>query len=332
MTTSPILDLSYRNYDGPIEPPLMRWKPIARVGIMKAFKNKWFWVLTILSGLWYAVLMTMFYFLDTFASSIPQAGRGPQGFADPTAASAAILKQVNWSEPFLHGFSMGQLFFFIISLLLAVGAIANDNRANALLVYLSKPCTKWDYVFGKWLGIFVPMAVACAIPTAFFYAYCFMSYREFGFLTHDYLLVFKLMLLVLIPAAVHASLGLAVSSLFKQGRIAGATYAALYFFSLFFTKAMQILHFQLGRNEGSLGLVDNLFYFSIDGIQIGLAKAILGVDGNNIVPVAPIRGNAVRFVVGAPNGMLFGFIVIAVCVGAVVFAWSRIRAVEVVGG
>ena len=52
MTSSPIADLSYRNYDGPLEPPISRWWPIARVGILKAFKNKWFWVVSIFSGLW----------------------------------------------------------------------------------------------------------------------------------------------------------------------------------------------------------------------------------------------------------------------------------------
>lgn len=330
MTTSPIADLSYRNYDGPLEPPSMRWWPIARVGILKAFKNKWFWVLTVLSGMWYAILMIMFYFLDTFSSQMPQARAAGQ-FIDPTEASKAILRQVNWNEPFLHAFSMGQLFFFIIALLLGVGAIANDNRANALLVYLSKPCSKWDYVLGKWLGVFVPMAVACAVPTVFFYGYCFMSYREFGFLTHDYMLLPKLLLMVMIPAAVHASLALAVSSMFKQGRIAGATYAALYFFSLFFTKAMQVLHFQLGNSERSLGLVDNLFYFSIDGIQIGLAKALLGVDGSNLIPISPGRGMG-KFAVAAPSGSLFLVLSLVICGLAILFCWSKIRAVEVVGG
>ena len=46
-----------------------------------------------------------------------------------------------------------QLFLLFIALLAGAGSIANDNRANALLVYLSKPCRKVDYLFGKWAGL-----------------------------------------------------------------------------------------------------------------------------------------------------------------------------------
>src|SRR4051812_42059102 len=85
LATSPIADLSYRNYDGPLEPPLYRWWPIARTSIQRAFKNKWFWVVSVLSGSWYLVLMIIFYFVDSFAGQlVPQRG-GP--LADPAQAS-----------------------------------------------------------------------------------------------------------------------------------------------------------------------------------------------------------------------------------------------------
>ncbi len=324
---SPIADLSYRNYDGPLEPPLMRWWPIARVGVLKALKNKWYWVLTILSGSWYLVLMVMFYFVDSF---LPQISGDAAAMIDPERAKASFFSGVNWNEQFLHGFSMAQLFLLILALMLGVGTIANDNRANALLVYLSKPCTKLDYVFGKWLGIVIPLIISVAIPTLFFYGYCFMSYREYGFLDHHPYLIFQLMLLITIPAIVHASLAIGISSMFSQGRIAGATYAAIYFFSLFFTKAMQVLHVQMGPGDSASKLVNSLFYFSIDGIQIGLAKALLGTDGGRLIPVGPPGGMG-RMAVPAPNGVLISIVAGIGCMAFLLFAWSRIRAVEVVG-
>lgn len=330
---SPIADLSYRNYDGPLEPPLYRWWPIARTSVLRAFKNKWFWVLTVATGIWYLILMIIFYMFDTYAQSMLQGRRGGGvSIADPEEAAAMIFRQVPWNEQFLHGFSIGQIFFFFIALLVGIGAIANDNRANALLVYLSKPCTKFDYVLGKWLGIFIPMCVAAAIPTFFFYAYCFMSYREFGFLRDPWLFA-KLIVLCCVPAAFHASLALGVSSLFKRGGLAGATYAGLYFISLFFTKAMQIVHIALSEEGGKPGIVDSLFYYSIDGIQIGIAKALLGTDGGMIIPFNPpgqMQNDLAQFTIPAPNGLLMFTVLLLFAAGSMLLAWSRVRAVEVV--
>ncbi|HWA82670.1 MAG TPA: ABC transporter permease subunit [Fimbriimonadaceae bacterium] len=327
MAASPIADLSYRNYDGPLDPPLYRWWAIARVAIRDAFRKKSFWVLTVLSGAWYLILMIIFYFVDSFATTM-MANRGRQ-ILDPTQAAAAMFKQVKWDEQFLHAFSMGQLMFFIIALLIGVGSVANDNRANALLVYLSKPCTKLDYVIGKWVGIFVPMAVAVAVPTLFFYGYCFMSYREYGFL-NDPWLILKLPILIVIPAVFHASVALGISSMFRQGRTAGATYAGFYFFTLFFTKAMATVHFILQQEGTSTKLIDNLFYFSVDGVQIGLAKVLLHSSGGQIFPFAGPGMNMEKFAVPEPNGLLMACGYLLICGAFVLLASTRIRAVEVV--
>lgn len=324
MTTSPIADLSYRNYDGPLAPPAFRWWPIARTHAIAAFKKKSFWVFTILGGSWYAILMIIFYFADSFAGQMTSRGGIP---IDPAEASARMFRQVPWNEQFLHGFSMGQLWFFVIALLIGVGTIANDNRANALLVYLSKPCTKLDYLIGKWVGVFIPLCVAVAIPTLFFYAYCFMSYRQFGFL-HDPWLILKLLVLIAIPAGFHSSLALGISSLFKQGRVAGATYAGLYFFTLFFTKAMGIAHVGLAQDGAATRLVDNLFYMSVDGIQIGLAKDMFGLSGAHILPFAQMGTD--RAAVDPPSTMLMIVLYFGLSLGAMFLAWTRIRAVEVV--
>ncbi len=331
--TSPILDLSYRNYDGPLEPPMYRWWAIAKRSIQFAFGNKWFWVLSLLSGAWYFILMIIFYFVDSFAGSM-QGGRFGGSSLNSSKAAEAIYRQVKWDEQFLHAFSIGQMSFFFLALLIGVGAIANDNRANALLVYLSKPCTKADYLIGKWLGIFIPLWIAVAIPTLFFYGYCFMSYRAYGFLDDPWLIL-RLLLLITLPAVFHASLALGISSMFKQGRVAGATYAGFYFFTLFFTKAMGAIHFMIvagqgQSNGGSPTLVDNLFYFSVDGVQIGLAKVILQSAGGQPFPIQGPMGNLSKLVPAAPNGLLMTAGFLFLCGISLLIASTRVKAVEVV--
>lgn len=317
---SPIADLSYRNYDGPLLPPVNRWWAIARMSIRLSLKKKGFWIWSAISAYWYLVLLFVFYFIDSF-TPVQMGQKNP------------ILQQIVWKDQFLNAFSTGQLLYFILALLLAVGAIANDSRANALLVYLSKPCTKTDYLIGKWLGVFVPLTVVTAVPTFVFYVYCLMSYRQYGFVTEDPMLPLKLVGMCLVPGAVHSSLALGVSSLFNQGRLAGATYAGAYFFTNFFTVAMKIVHATGQVNDRHVPeIVNRLYYCSIDGIQIGLAKLILSTDGSPLFPGANgRRGGPNVMQVPMPPASFILPLALVLCVGGVAIAWSRIRAVEVVG-
>jgi ABC-2 type transport system permease protein len=320
---SPIADLSYRHYDGPLEPPAHRWWAIARASMRLSLRKRGFWIWATLSAWSYILLLIIFFFVDTFSQGIAEGQKNP------------ILLQIVWKDQFLNAFSTAQLFYFILALLIGVGTIANDNRANALLVYLSKPCTKTDYVIGKWLGIFVPITLVTAVPTFLFYLYCLMTYRDYGFLTEDPRLPFKLAAMVLVSGFVHASLSLGISSLFNQGRLAGATYAGLYFFTLSFTKAMHIISNQLqGDSKPVPGMVNNLYYASVDGIQIGLAKAILGTDGSVLIPGmngGGRRAGSSPLPVPAPEFWPIFGVVVGICVLSLLFAWTRVKAVEVVG-
>lgn len=305
---SPIADLSYRHYDGILEPPLYRWWPIAKMSMRLAIKKKGFWIWSSLSGFFYVVMIAVFY----FASLTPQGAQ-------------ALFPHIVWKNLFLNAFSYSQLLLFIVALLIGLGSIANDNRSNALLVYLSKPCTKLDYIVGKWVGIFLPISIVSAVPSLLFYGYCALSYKVYGFFD-DPLLLVRLVGVALIPGVFHASLALAVSSMFNQGRLAGATYAGVYFFTYFFTFLMKgIVMTTMGGSGGVPPFVSTLFYASIDGMQIGLAKVLLHTDGGAAFPG---MGDVA---VPAPNGYVFFPIFVGVCALSCAIAWTRVRAVEVVG-
>jgi ABC-2 type transport system permease protein len=326
MAASPIADLSYRNYDGPLDPPLHRWWAIAKMSMKLSTKKKGFWVWASMSGYWYLILLVVFYFVDQSSQAATAVGQ-----------QNPFFKNIVWKDQFLNAFSVSQLFMFILALLLGAGTIANDNRANALLVYLSKPCSKLDYVIGKWLGVFIPMTIVAAVPTMVFYLYCLLSYRSYGFVTQDPWLIVKLIGVVLVPGFFHASASLGISSLFQQGRLAGATYAALYFFGLFFTKAMQSivtvdnLGNMGGQGSGAPSIVSNLYYCSIDGIQIALTKIFLHTDGSPLISPPGANGAQRMGIVELPSGWVFIPAFFVICGLFMLLAWSRIRAVEVVG-
>ena len=315
MSSAPIADLTYRNYDGPLAPPMYRWWGIAKMMMRLAIKKKSFWVFASLSGWWYFIMAAVFYFSESIFVAQGRLGPNP------------MLSQVVWKGAFLEAFSRSQLFLFIIALLIGVGQIANDNRANALLVYLSKPCTKGDYLIGKWFGIFVPLLCVVSAPALVFYGYCAMSYREYGFFTQDHWLILKLLVLFPITPAFHASVALGISSLFNQGRIAGAVYSGIYFMSDFFTIAVAGILNMSARSDPQLSkLLNTAFYFSIDGIQFALAKNILHARGGQT-----LGGGGFARPPEIPSAPLFIAIYVGICALALWIAWTRIRAVEVVG-
>jgi ABC-2 type transport system permease protein len=314
-----IADLSYRGYDGPLEPPMYRWWAIARMVMRLTIKKKGFWVWSIMSAWYFIILIGAFYLAETLTAGFGMAG-----------GTAGFFKAVVWKDQFLTAFSYAQIFYFVLALLVGVGAIANDNRANALLVYLSKPCSKLDYLIGKWFGIAALIFAVAAIPNVLFYLYCLLSYRQYGFWDQDHFMLPKLILMATLPAVLHASLSLAVSSLFKQGRLAGATYGALYFILYFLTTAFNVVRaVALASEQQGQKILDTLIYLSIDGVQIGLAKVLLGTPGGPIVK-AGVRQAA--FMPPIPNGLLFTGMLVVACAAGLGLAWSRIRAVEVIGG
>lgn len=325
MAASPIADLSYRNYDGVLLPPRNRWWVIAKMTIMQALRKKSLWVFTALSGWYYLAMIFVLFFMEQSAASTPPGAPNPLN---------AYLSRISWKDQFLHGFGYGQLLFMLIALIIGAGAIANDNRANALLVYLSKPCDKRDYLFGKWFGVFLPLLIVSAVPSLVFYFYGAMSFREHGFLSDDPWLVIKLATMLPLGAAFHASIIIGFSSLFQQGRIAGATYAGLYFLTNFFTKLMTVAWMGMtgtsrhpGQGpEGAIALIGKLYYGSIDGVNIAMAKSVLGTDGS--VPFgfpSPFKE------VPAPSLFFSLSIIVGLSALAMYVAWVRIRPVEVVG-
>lgn len=314
---TPIADLSYRSYDGPLAPPTFRWWAIAKMVMRLNVKKKMFWTWAFFSTLWYGVLASVFYFADVFAQS---SGR------DAQQGLQQFFSRIIWKDQFLDAFNRSQLFMFLITLTIGAGIVATDNRANALLVYLSKPCSKLDYVVGKWVGMFLMMLGVTAVPTLLFYGYCLLSYRDYGFLSQDPWLIVRLLVIIPLPAALYSSLILGISSLFDQARLAGAAFAGLFFISYFLTLIVGVIRWEQRRMGGSV-LLDNLYYMSVDGILQGLFKIVLDTSGS--LPFG-MRGRGPSMP-PPPSAPLFITLYVVICLAFVYLAWRKVRAVEVVG-
>jgi ABC-type transport system involved in multi-copper enzyme maturation permease subunit len=173
----------------------------------------------------YTVHALLLYFLR---DQIEQMG------ADPSIlpGQQTIFRDTLW-----RGLTWTWLPLFLVALVAGSGSLAADNRANALLVYLSKPITKTDYLVGKWAGVFVLLAGVSVAPAVLTFLFLFAAYNSEGFLQNNPWLFPRLLGATLLPALLHTSIVIGISAWSKSPRVVGATYAGLFFVTLIVSDA-----------------------------------------------------------------------------------------------
>jgi ABC-2 type transport system permease protein len=231
--------------------------------------------------------------------------------------------------------------------MVGAGSIAADNQANALMVYLSKPLTKGDYLLGKWMSIFLMVTAVALFPSLIFYIYCLLSYASEGFLKDEPWLFFRMIGACAVPGIIHASLLVGFSAWSKTPRMAGAVYAGFYFLSSF--ACMMVWGIQHNGNLRRGVLTRHLSVpGSINGIQqnvYGIKEQVPGFrppmeadnevrDGRVTSPTRDGQGRVFDQNMKIDGPPLLPLVLVAgtFCLVAVLAARSRIRAVEVVKG
>src|SRR5947207_3005258 len=124
----PIHDQGYRRYKGTRTPRGHGWAVITMAGLRTFLRKRQFLALLVLAWLPFVVRTVQIY----AAANFPQ-----MAFIAPTA------------ETFRQFLSQQDPFVFFVTVYVGAGLIANDRRANALQIYLSKPLTRGEYVLGK---------------------------------------------------------------------------------------------------------------------------------------------------------------------------------------
>src|SRR5688572_33196804 len=125
---SPIHDQGYRRYGGRREPDGRRWWVIARAGIQERIRERRFIGLLLFAWAPFIVRAVQMYVAANFSQAT---------FLAPSA------------ETFREYLDQQSIFVFFVTIYVGSGLIANDRRANALQIYLSKPLTHVEYIAGK---------------------------------------------------------------------------------------------------------------------------------------------------------------------------------------
>ncbi len=208
----PIHDLTYRHWSGEWTSHPYRWWVITRQGIRLLTQKKRFLVLMFLSAIPFVVRAVMIY----ISTMIP--------------ANAQFLKV---TPKFFEDFLSQQMWFFTFAITIYAGAglIANDLKANALQIYLSKPITRRDYVIGK-LGVLVFfLTLPTLIPALLLFLIAVLFQPTLDFLKQNYWVAGSITVYSVLIIFTYALVMLALSSLSRSSRFAGINFAAVLFFS-----------------------------------------------------------------------------------------------------
>jgi ABC-type transport system involved in multi-copper enzyme maturation permease subunit len=207
----PIHDQSYRHYGGGKAAPGRSWTVIAWAGIKTLIRKRIFMGLLIFAWAPFIVRAVQFY----ISANYPQ---------------AAILTP--GAETFRQYLEQQDFFVFLITVYVGAGLIANDRRANALQIYLSKPLMRSEYIAGKLAVLFGFLIFITFVPAMLLLFLKVMFDGNFTFLKTNLFLVPAITIGALLQVTLASFTMLALSSLSKSARYVGILYVGITFFTL----------------------------------------------------------------------------------------------------
>jgi ABC-2 type transport system permease protein len=190
--------------------PGQAWLVIARAGIMTMLRKRAFLGLLIVSWGPFLVRAVQIY----VTANYPQVAM----FA-PTA------------ETFRQFLEQQDFFVFIMTIYVGAGLIANDRRANALQIYLSKPLLRSEYIAGKAAVLFVFLLTVTWLPAILLLLVQVLFAGSLEFVQKNLFLFPAITVASVLEVSVATFTMLALSSLSKSPRYVAILYAGVVFFT-----------------------------------------------------------------------------------------------------
>jgi ABC-type transport system involved in multi-copper enzyme maturation permease subunit len=213
----PVYDYSYKIWEGHRRGPLFRWLAIPKFAYLELLKLRIVTgILTIAAVHFLARLSILYLYVnEQFLKLL----RLPPNILPPI--DAWFFKDaVDWQFPLC----------FILAFVIGANLISRDLKHNAVVLYASKPISRWEYLAGKFSVLFfIFMGILGGLPLLLFllqtavapahstwHLYFWSRYAKIGPAIVLYGLVASTTLSLLIMTA---------SSLVKNGRYAGIAFA-----------------------------------------------------------------------------------------------------------
>ena len=220
----PIHDQGYRRYLGTRDAIGKSWQVMTRAGVMSVVSKRVFLGMMLFAWAPFVVRVVQFYFATTLAQA---------SFLAPSG------------ETFREFLDQQGIWVFFVTIYVGAGLIANDRRANALQLYLSKPMTSAEYIAGKLAILFLFLVAVTFLPAILLLITQALLAGNLTFTRNNLYLVPAITLYSLAQVLLAATTMLALSSLSKSSRFVAVMYAGLFFFT---TALFQTLRGITGRS------------------------------------------------------------------------------------
>jgi ABC-2 type transport system permease protein len=214
----PIHDQGYRRYGGTRAAVGQAWQVIAGAGIRAIIGKRAFIALMLFAWAPFVVRAVQIYVSANFQQAAFLAPKG---------------------ETFRQFLETQDVFVFFVTIWVGAGLIANDRRANALQLYLSKPLSAAEYVAGKLAILFVFLIFVTWAPAMGLLLVQALFAGSFTFIRNNAYLLPAITLFSLAQVLLASSTMLALSSLSKSSRFVGVMYAGLMFFTAALFQALR---------------------------------------------------------------------------------------------
>lgn len=210
----PIHDQGYRRYGGLRGGRGRGWWVIARATIRAELRQRRVILLLLFAWAPFVVRAVLLYASANFTQ------------AEFLAASPSTFREfLDWQN----------IFVFFVTILVGSGLIADDLRANALQIYLSKPLARAEYVAGKLAALGAFLLFVTWVPGMLLLLLQMLFAGSTEFLREHLFLVPAITLFSFVQVLVSAFAILALSALSRSRRFVAMMYAGI----ILFTSAMQ---------------------------------------------------------------------------------------------
>lgn len=214
----PIHDQGYRRYGGSRAAAGRAWQVIAGAGIRSIVAKRSFIALMLFAWAPFVVRAVQIYVSANFQQAAFLAPKG---------------------ETFREFLEAQGIFVFFVTVWVGAGLIANDRRANALQLYLSKPLSAAEYVAGKMAILFVFLTFVTWAPAMGLLVVQTVFAGSFTFVRNNAYLFPAITLFSFAQVLLASTTMLALSSLSKSSRFVGVMYAGLMFFTAALFQALR---------------------------------------------------------------------------------------------
>ena len=273
----PIHDQGYRRYGGHRQPQGRIWWVIARSGIMSVLRQRRFLGLLLFAWAPFIVRAVQLYVAANFQQ------------ATFLAATA---------ETFAEYLDQQAIFVFFVTIYVGAGLIANDRRANALQIYLSKPLARTEYIAGKLVTLLVFLFAVTWVPAMLLLLLQIMFAGSLAFVQRNLFLFPAITLFSLLQVFTSAFAMLALSSMSKSSRFVGIMYAGAIFFTAAFYNAVRAMTgssaFAWISPEDSLDILRNAIFRVRSAYEMPAAVALIAIlviiGGSILILERRVRG------------------------------------------